>query len=530
MAKRRSRCDNGPAKTPSKGAANPREVKACQSDELAGQKWVVDRLDVPVSYLGIDIGTTVTKAALFDEQGKISVTAERPTRLEHPAPQWVEQHVDEVLASVLDVISDVVESSGAKPTIVALTGQGDGCWLVDDDGQAVRPAVSWMDGRASEIVSRWERDGTATAVYRTNGNALFPGAQASILRWLAENEPETLRKATTAGYCKDVIMQRLTGRRATDTSDASLPFGDGSGQRGYSGEALRLCEVEQYANLLAPIETPLPAAVLSPDVAARTGLAEGTPLTSGPFDLPACAAGAGVYKPGDGLLTLGTTLACQVLVDHLDVDDPPTGMHLATAQPGRWLRALPAMVGCASLDWALAMVGMTEESVSAAIESTQPGAGGVEVLPYLAPSGERAPFVDPYARGQITGLRLTTTREEVVRGVCEGIAFAARDCFDATALSGRLMVCGGGTQSRAWLQLFADVLQRPLYIAPMPEVGARGAVLSALSASGQSVDTQAWTAPQDVVEPNPLVASHYDDAFARYRQHQSVAQPLWTPA
>jgi erythritol kinase (D-erythritol 1-phosphate-forming) len=480
-----------------------------------------------VTYLGIDIGTSVTKAALFDENGDILAVSDRATQLMHPAAGHVEQNVEDVLHSVASVIADVVPAAGGpEPSLVAITGQGDGCWPVDEHGRGVRPAVSWMDGRAGEILADWDDDGTVEAVYRTNGNALFPGAQASVLRWLDKTESDTLDRTATAAYCKDVIMQRLTGLRATDPSDASLPFGN-PGCGGYSAEALELCGLAHRADLLAPVEEPLPSAPLSATGSALTGLSEGTPVVSGPFDLPACAVGAGVEEPGDGLLTVGTTLACQVLVDQVDLDGGVAGMHLATGQPGRWLRALPAMVGCASLDWALGLVGMGHDQVSAAIEHSRPGAGGVEALPYLAPSGERAPFIAPAARGQLTGLELMTTREDVVRSVCEGIAFAARDCFEATTLRGRLLVCGGGVRSRPWLQIFADVLQRPLYVARTPEVGARGAVLSALAAYDHPAKTSSWTSTEGVIDPDPALAAHYDDAFDRYRRHRTAIRPLW---
>jgi erythritol kinase len=478
-------------------------------------------------YLGVDVGTTVTKAAMFGENGEALAVASRPTRLMRPAPDHVEQNADDVLRSVTSVITDVTRAAGSpRPAAVAITGQGDGCWLVDARGQGVRPAVSWMDGRADGILSSWEEDGTVDAVYRVNGNVLFPGAQACVLRWLEENEPRTLGRAATAAYCKDVIVQRLTGLRATDPSDASLPFSDPA-DGGYSAEALKLCGLQHRAHLLAPVRQPLPVAPLSAAGAALTGLPTGTPVTGGPFDLPACAAGAGISQPGDGLLIIGTTLACQVLTDRLDVSGAAAGMHLATGQPGRWLRALPAMVGCASLDWALGLLGMTADQVSIAIEQSRPGAGGVEALPYLAPSGERAPFIDPAARGQLTGLRLSTTREDIVRAVCESIAFAARDCFEATPLAGPLLVCGGGVRSRSWLQIFADVLRRPLHVARTPEVGARGAVLSALAVIGHEVDKDTWTSVETVVEPDSATADQYDDAFGRYLEHRAAARPLW---
>lgn len=481
----------------------------------------------PPSYVGVDIGTSVTKAVLFDEAGGVIASADCRTRLATPAPDHVEQDIEDVLASVTGVITRVLAASaGTRPALLAITGQGDGCWLADADGRAVRPAVSWLDGRGSAILAGWEADGTAESLYRLTGNALFPGAQASILRWLADHEPGALDRAETAGYCKDIIMQRLTGLRATDASDASLPFGD-PGTQGYSEQAIKLCGLGHRAGLLPPVMTPLPAAPLSPEGAALTGLPAGTPVSAGPFDLPACATGAGAGHVGDGVLIIGTTLACQVLVDQVDTSGPVTGMHLATGQPGRWLRALPAMVGTASVDWALNILGMRHDQVSDALTESGPGAGGVEVLPYLAPSGERAPFVNPAACGQFTGLRLGTTRADILRGLCEAIAFAARDCFAGTPLTGRLLACGGGVRSRPWLQLFADVLGQPLEVARAPEAGARGAVLAARRAAGRDAGTEAWTAAEAVIDPDPRTAARYDEAFDRYRQHRAAAERMW---
>ncbi len=469
-----------------------------------------------MKYLGIDVGTSVAKLALFTDDGALISTASQPVPLNHPGPGQVEQDPDLVVGAVASLLE------GLPPVdLVAITGQGDGCWLLSSDGQPVRPAISWLDGRGAAILRGWDAGGVSEQVYRISGNALFPGSQAPILRWLDQHEPASLDAATTAAYCKDVLFQRLTGVRATDPSDASLPFGDGQG--GYSAEALALCGLEHRADLLAPVVAPLPAGVISH---AGLGLAVGTPVVCGPFDMAACSTGAGVTEVGDGLLTIGTTLSGQVLVDRICAGGEPAGMHLATGLPDRWIRVMAAMVGTASLDWLLALLGLRHDAVDAALLETVPGAGGVTALPYLAPSGERAPFVDPFARGQFDGLALTTTREELVRALCEGLGYAARQCLQAAGLSGRLVVCGGGSRSGPWLQTFADVLGRPLLVAGA-EVGARGAVIAALQATGRPVDMAAWTAPERIIEPDPSSVKFYDEGYQDYLRRQASARARW---
>ncbi|EHR49623.1 pentulose/hexulose kinase [Saccharomonospora marina XMU15] len=477
-------------------------------------------------YLGIDIGTSVTKAALFGEGGQVLAFASHPTRLESPRRGWFEQRPDDVLDSVATVTRDVVARAGRAPRLLGLTGQGDGVWLAGEDGRPVRPAVSWLDSRAAGVLRRWMHSGVVEQAFRRTGNTMFPGAAAPVLAWLDEHEPASLDRAATAGYCKDLVMQRLTGVRATDVSDASLPFLDPV-SRQYRADVLAMCGLSHRLDLLAPVARPSVTGALTPEAAALLGLGEGTPVAAGPFDLPACALGSGVTRPGEGHLIVGTTLACQVLVDSVDTAGEPAGMTLSTGTGDRWLRAMPAMVGTAALDWVLGLVGETHDALDGMLDACPPGAGGVTCLPYFSPSGERAPFVDPSATAAFDGLSLQTSGADLVRATCEAVAFAARHCFDAAGLDGDVAMCGGGTRSSRWLRMFADVLARPVRLAPQPETGARGAALAAARAFGDELDEAVWTAPMAVIEPDPDNAARYEDGYRDYRARVDAARGSW---
>jgi sugar (pentulose or hexulose) kinase len=422
------------------------------------------------------------------------------------------------------VLAELGTQSAEPVRAIGVTGQGDGLWLADAEGRPVRPAISWLDARAVDVLADWAADGRLEQLYRRTGSLLFPGAAAPILAALAAEEPQALAAATTAGYCKDLVVQRLTGLRATDPSDASVPFLDPrTGE--YADDLLVLCGLERWRALLAPVHRP-PSAPLSAEAAARTGLPAGIPVTAAPYDLPACAWGAGVTEVGDGLLILGTTLACEVVTDTIDTSGEPCGLTLSTWWPRRWLRAMPAMVGAAALDWVLDLVGAGVADLPALLAASPPGAHGVTALPFFAEAGERAPFVEPRARARIDGLHLGVGRADVVRSAAEAIAYAARHCLSAAGLDGELVVCGGGAASAEWLQIFADVLDRPLRALVGDEIGARGAALATrgLPEPGTAAD---WPAPTGItVEPGPD-AARYAGEYERYLSAIDHARPWW---
>lgn len=474
--------------------------------------------------VGVDVGTTVTKAVAFDDTGRQLGETSRPTRLVRPGPGRFEHDTDEIVASVNEVVSELAAAVGNQPGVLAITAQGDGLWLVDSAGRPVRPAISWLDARSGSILERWTAEGAAEQVFRRSGNRMFPGASGPLLAAVLAEEPEVVDRAETAAYCKDVVMQRLTGVRATDVSDASAPFLDPRTNQ-YDADALGACGLQDSQRLLAPVAAGGPVGELrDPSV----GLALGTRVSAGPYDLPAAATGAGVNEVGDALLTVGTTLACQVVTRELPVDGDPAGLFLGTWTPGVWLRAMPAMVGTAALDRVLALVGVGTDKLAGLLAESPVGARGVTVLPYLSEAGERAPFVDTRARGTIDGVDLSTTQADLVRATCEGIAYAARHCLEAAGWSGRVTVCGGGARSSEWTQILADVLNSPLHTTEASQVAARGAVIGARRAADPDSAGDEWVATTRQIDPDHTRAAFYDEGYAHYLRRIESARARWS--
>lgn len=464
--------------------------------------------------IAIDIGTSLTKAVLYNDSIQAVTVRSRPTQMLHPAPGRYEHDVSAITDAVLDLLTEL---PGDGVDLVVVTGQGDGLWLLDVDGRAVCPAVSWMDNRGGPDYERWFESGTAEAIFRRTGNMPFAGAGSVLLTAMERTQSDLMDRAATATQCQHAIIQALTGERFATRSAAMLGVFDPVAG-GYDQEALRQTGLDRHAGLLPEFSSaPVASAPIKQYLAEHIGLHPQTLVASGPYDLPAAAWGAGVTEPGDGLLILGTTLACLVRRDAVELDGEPSGMTLRTADDRGYLRAMPAMVGTAGLDWLLSLLGTSHGELDGALAASEPGARGVSALPYLSPAGERAPFVDPRARGQFTGLSLSTTPADMVRAYCEALAYAARHCFDAAGLTGMVSVCGGGASSQHLVSLFADALGRPVAVVDEPEITARGAVTSAcLDRAGT---TRCGIRP---IEPSANRAV-YQDGYARYLARVALA-------
>ena len=481
--------------------------------------------------IGVDIGTSMTKASAILHDGTVLATSSMRSLIEQHPGGAVEQDLDNVIESVVFVVREIAASATEQIEAVAITGQGDGLWLRDSSGRPVKAPISWMDARASAIVDGWNEggpDSISNRVFQLTGSGIFPGCHAALLAWLAQNEPESLGRAAVAGYCVDAVLHTLTGNLTVDASDASLPFLDVK-TRKYIPEALELCGIAKWAHLL-----PTPAEsgtifTLNDRGAELLGLPVGTPITGGPYDLQACGFGSGTTRLGEGTLVVGTTLSCQVLTSDTHIRDgaEPAGMWLSTPDPEMFLRVMPSMVGTASIDWFVALFDLQPSDVNALLLASPPGANGVNVLSFFSPAGERAPFVDPSARGQFTGLQLRSTRADLMRALCEGLAYAARHCFEEMGLAGEVAACGGGLQSEAWAAIFADVLGRPLFIPDNAAVGSRGAAMVAWAGIGRPVDEELWRSQRRSIEPDPANASFYNQGYANYREQLQSARALW---
>ncbi|WP_433433540.1 FGGY family carbohydrate kinase [Nonomuraea sp. CA-141351] len=479
----------------------------------------------------VDAGTTVIKAVGYDAGGAEAFVARRETTVSRPAPGHAEQDMGAVWDAVVATVREVAARMDQKVDFVAVTAQGDGCWLVDAKGEPTGPAILWNDARAAAAVDAWTRSGIAAEAFRLNGSSAASGLPHAILTWLRANDPERLDRSSAMLTCGGWIFARMTGELAADESDASAPFMD-LRARAYSPSLLAMFGLEWAERLLPPIRSSH-VAELTREAASALGLPAGTPVAMAPYDIAATALGAGAVRTGQACGILGTTLCTEVIVDSADLEGEPIGITIAI--PGGYVRAFPTFAGTEVVQWTCRMLGLhgPAELGDLALLS-EPGARGLTFLPYMSPAGERAPFSDPLARGSLLGMSFEHGREDVARAVLEGLTMVIRDCLAATgAEPTELRVCGGGSNSTVWLQLIADITGLPVRRPADAEVGARGAYLVGLAATGAAPSIAAAASEhvrlRDAVEPAPSRRALYTrlfDDFLTLRGANAASWPL----
>ncbi|EHR60470.1 FGGY-family carbohydrate kinase [Saccharomonospora cyanea] len=486
-----------------------------------------------MSAIAIDAGTSLIKAVVFDDDGHEVAVARHATEVRRPHPGWAEQDMDSVWQAVAAAIREVLPQARDGVRFVALTAQGDGCWLVDEHAEPTGPAILWSDGRAAPVVDRWLRDGVAQEAFRINGSLGFAGLPHAILTWLREHDPDRVASSATALTCGGWLFSRLTGVVGVDLSDASVPLLDPR-TSAYSPELLSLFGIE-WARPLLPrvLDGPDATAGLTRAAAAELGLAEGTPVVLAPYDVASTALGAGSTAAGLACTILGTTLCTEVFTPTVDTSGDPSGLTLVLGSGADLVRAFPTLAGTEVLGWASDLLGLAHpRELSALAEQAPPGAGGLVFLPYLSPAGERVPFLDTSARGTFWGLSLEHGRDAVARAVFEGLTMVVKDCLLAAgARTHELRVCGGGSNSEMWCRLIADVTGLRVVRPADGEVGAKGAFLTGLVATGSEPDltraARRHVRLDRTYEPEPDLVEGYADQYERFGSLRRIATRGW---
>jgi len=487
--------------------------------------------------VGVDAGTSMIKAVAFSPEGEALCVSRRENEVLAPRQGWREQDMDDTWDATAATLRAVVDELDDEEVVgVGVTGQGDGCWLLDDAGRPVRDAVLWSDGRATDVTTEWQESGVNDDLYEICGSVQFPGSSLAILQWLEENEPDAVERAETVLFCKDWLKYCLTGERTSDPSDMSLPYLDvATGE--YAPEVFEVVGSPDRSELFPPLADPTEViGGVTGEAAERTGLPEGTPVVSGLFDIPASLYGTGAARPGEGTSIVGTTALNAVVLDELDTSPRGVGYTVSLGTDRGWSRIMSSMIGTPNLDWALETFGYGDDpdydAVEREVADVPVGCEGVLYHPYLSSAGERAPFLDARARAQFVGLEPDHTRAHLVRAVYEGVALAMRDCYEHVPLTpGEVYVAGGGASSTVWCEMFASCTGAEFLAPAGEEFGAKGAALLAGTAAGVYDDLETAVAETRTVDrsfhPDPADVRRYDALYEWYRATYEAMFDVW---
>src|SRR5579859_6765637 len=503
--------------------------------------------------LGIDIGTTGVKAALFAaNDGHVLSWAFVDYPLVHPHPGWAEQDPEQwwqaTISAIRSCLAGGVHNSVAPTDVrgVGLSGQMHGVVLLDEECKVLRPCIIWADQR-SDAQCRWmtERVGASRLIEYVSNPAL-PGFSAPKALWVRDNEPEIFAKTRTIILPKDYIRFRLTGVLAMEISDAAgtclLDVKHGR----WSREVLDAIGFDP--SLLPPIvASDVVAGQITAEVERLTGLVEGTPVAGGGADNACGAVGNGVVRPGLALISIGTSgvLLAYSATPQVDISGPIPRVHTFNhAVPGAWYLMGVTQGAGLSLRWVRDNIGLPESALERwtgfdayatlgnEAELVPPGSDGLLFLPYL--QVERTPHLDAYARGGWIGLTASHNRRHLVRSVLEGVAFSLKDCFAIIQEQGlaleQVRATGGGAKSPLWRQIIADVLGVELVTTSASEGPAFGAALLAgVASSVYSSVQEACDATVRVVErtgPQQQHAAVYARMYEQYRALYPALKPI----
>jgi len=495
----------------------------------------------PELVIGLDVGTTATKCLITDLQGQVVSESRSDYRLSYPQPGWVEQEPEALWQAVVGAVAGATEKAGDAGRFAALSLSCQGGTLIPagDDGQPLRPAISWLDTRAREHGRQLLRAIGADNLYRVTGWGVTFWSALLLIPWLFEYERQTYEKASHYLFVNDFILHRLTGVFCMDPSDAAMTVLYDIAAGRWSD---MLCEAagirrEQLSPIIPSGQL---AGRLKPEWAAPLGLPAGLPVINGGHDQYCGALGAGVVESGDILLSSGTAwvllaAAARPLWDPQHTFSP--GPHVL---PDHWglISSLPT--AGAGMDW-LARTMLADPAggkprydlLDRELSNVEPGARGLLFLPLF--SGHESATGGSEVRATLTGLTLAHSRWDVAQSLMEGVACELRwvlDSLEALGYTPRsLVMVGGASRSQIWPQIVSDVAGLPVAQSELVEAAAYGAARLAAIGLGASATSKleaphAWQAPTHTRRPDPARALLYERLLAQFKETYATLQQL----
>ena len=479
--------------------------------------------------IGLDLGTTNCKAVALGLDGSLAGSAESAHSLSEPQPGWAEERAEDVWQGAQEVLRAVAQKVIPQHRVIGLclSAAMHSLLPVGQDGNPLSPALTWADQRAMPQAQALRQDlELRRLLYNRTGCPLQPLYYPAKLRWLYENDRQTFDQAARFMGITDWLVYRLTGRWVTEYGLAS-----GTGLLDirtlhWDPQALGLAGIsaERLPELVSPFTV---VAGLTPEAAKATGLPAGLPVVAGSSDGALANLGAGAVRPGQSVITVGTSGAVRRVVAQ-PLIDPAERIWCYLFAEQRWFAGGAINNGGLALQWVrqhfyadLPGEGGFERLMQDAA-GIEPGANGLFLLPYF--TGERNPYWDSQVRALIYGLDLDHNRTHFARAVLEGVAYCLADVWETLDSipdsEPSVRLTGAITRSPLWMQILADVLGESLLPIEVSDASVAGAAMLGFQALGRSTSLEELAGQVSITEaihPDPARHDRYQELHQRFQ-------------
>ncbi|MCC9134818.1 gluconokinase [Pontibacter silvestris] len=447
--------------------------------------------------IGVDIGTTSTKTVAFDIEGKVLFHYAIEYPIISKEPDHAEQDPKVVLQAVLDGLKIVVEqlhNSGYHLQGVSFSSAMHSLIVVDEQDHLLTNCLIWADSRSKEYATELKNSAIGHTIYLQTGTPLHPMSPLPKICWLRDHEPEVYRKAAKFIGIKEYVFLRLFGEHKVDYSIASATGLFNIFDLDWHTEALKIAGINEE-QLSKPVPSTYTFHDLRPRYATYLNISSATPFVIGASDGCLANLGSNAVRPGDAVVTIGTSGAVRMMADK-PATDLQERIFSYILTPERFVLGGAVNNGGVVLRWfrdnffELETVAAREQNFNSytllnKMASTVPaGADGLLFLPYLL--GERAPIWDASARGCFFGVHFNHTRAHFARAVMEGVIFGVYSVGKALeqtiGTASAIYANGGFARSELWVQMLADVFNIQVHITETPEGSAFGAAVMGMYA------------------------------------------------
>lgn len=495
--------------------------------------------------IGIDEGTTGCKACLFDENGTLIASASREYPSYYPQPGWVEQDIEEIKECVFASCKEAIEKSGVNSNDivgVSHSNQGITMVLLDENEQPVRErTIGWQDLRYVDMLDELQTTVNADEYWEISG-MMFGTYNIPVLNWIQKNEPEVWAKVKRICSHQDYFLRQY-GADGYYIDEGNTNFLSMARMKDNEWDE-RLMNVYNVDSSMLPTIIHEPGKVVgyvTEEISKKTGLPIGCSVCLGGLDTNCCSMGAGAKDAGTQVLIMGTAGVSILTSDKSELD--PNKRITVRSNPGfgNWQLYIMTNTGASSFRWFRDEMCSMEvatsklmkidpyDIITATSRNSCPGANGVTALTCFQGSHTRKK--NEKARGAFLGINLGTTKADIAQAILEGICFEMKDILMMNEeLSGEvknIRLCGGVAKSPLWCQMFADILQRPVELTEVSELGSLGAAMCA--GIGAGVFNDCADAVDKCVHisktytPNEINSKMYAESYKRWNKYYTIA-------